>query len=138
MPPPARGPSRPHASAPTELDRAARSGHTDSPPPPRPNADASAQLIFGAEAEDPLPALVLAKLRAAPSGLTRTELRDAFQRNLKNNDLVAALATLRDKGLIESETVSTGGRPAERWRTPRSAPMASASDLVVGPTANAG
>jgi hypothetical protein len=83
-------------------------------------ADASARLIFGAEAEDPLPGLVLAKLRDAPGGLTRTELRDAFQRNLSGGHLLAALAMLRDRGDARAEKVDhTGGRPAERWHAVR-------------------
>jgi hypothetical protein len=83
-------------------------------------ADASARLIFGAEAEDPLPGLVLAKLREAPGGLTRTELRDAFQRNLSGGQLLAALAVLRDRGDARAEKVAnTGGRPAERWHAIR-------------------
>jgi hypothetical protein len=80
-------------------------------------ADLSAQLIFGAEAEDPLVARVLEKIRAAPDGLTRSELRDAFHRNVLAKDLLAALAKLRDRGEITDEKdESTGGRPAQRWR----------------------
>jgi hypothetical protein len=83
-------------------------------------ADASARLIFGTEAEDPLPGLVLAKLREAPGGLTRTELRDAFHRNLSGGHLLAALAVLRDRGDARGEKVDhTGGRPAERWHAVR-------------------
>jgi hypothetical protein len=79
-------------------------------------ADASARLIFGFQPEDPLVELVLGRLRGAPAGMTRTQLRDAFHRNLKGNQLLEALARLRDRGLIVSEPVWTGGRNAERWR----------------------
>jgi hypothetical protein len=78
-------------------------------------ADASARLIFGAEAEDPLPGLVLAKLREAPGGLTRTGLHDAFGRNLPAGQLLAALANLRDRGEAYAVKVETGGRPSEHW-----------------------
>lgn len=82
-------------------------------------ADASARLIFGAEPADPLPGLVLAKLREAPAGLTRTEIHDAFGRNIPAAKLLAALAWLRDRGQARAEKVQTGGRPAERWHALR-------------------
>jgi hypothetical protein len=80
-------------------------------------AESSAKLIFGAEPEDPLVGLVMGKLRDAPEGLTRSELRDAFHRNVPAPQLLAVLAILRDRGVAypEKET-GTGGRPAERWR----------------------
>jgi hypothetical protein len=80
-------------------------------------AEESARLIFGAEADDPLLKLILARLREGPAeGMTRTQLRDAFQRNLTGNVLVQGLAQLRDKGKIECWKIDTGGRKAERWR----------------------
>jgi hypothetical protein len=81
-------------------------------------ADCSAQLIFGAEPEDPLLGLVLGRLQAAgAAGLTRTELNNAFNRNIPAADLVAALANLRDGGQATSEKLKTGkpGAPVERW-----------------------
>ncbi len=81
-------------------------------------ADASARLIFGAEPEDPLIGLVLAKLQeAATAGLTRTELHNAFSRNIPAAKLLEALAKLRDRGDAYAEKVKTGkpGAPAERW-----------------------
>jgi hypothetical protein len=81
-------------------------------------ADTSARLIFGAEAEDPLVGLVLAKLlEAGPVGMTRTNLHNAFNRNMPADSLVAALAKLRDRGDAYSDKVKTGkpGAPAERW-----------------------
>jgi hypothetical protein len=81
-------------------------------------ADASARLIFGAEPEDPLIGLVLTKLReAGTTGMTRTGLHNAFNRNIKAAKLLEALAKLRDRGAAYPETVRTGqpGAPAERW-----------------------
>jgi len=79
-------------------------------------ADASAKLIFGAAPEDPLPGLILSKLQESLTGLTRTELHNAFARNLPPAKLVEALATLRDRGEATPEKVQTAGRPAERWK----------------------
>jgi hypothetical protein len=81
-------------------------------------ADASARLIFGAEPENPLISVVLAKLQGAgPAGMTRTELHNAFSRNIPAANLLEALAKLRDRGDAYSERVKTGkpGAPAERW-----------------------
>ncbi len=81
-------------------------------------AEASAQLIFGGDA-DPLPGLILAKLREAPDGMSRTELHNAFNRNLPAGQLLAALARLRDRGDViaeKSPSTAHGGRPAERWK----------------------
>src|SRR5262249_26466663 len=81
-------------------------------------ADASARLVFGTEPEDPLIALVLAKLQeAGPAGLTRTGLHNAFSRNIPAAKLVEALAKLRDRGDAHTEKEQTGrpGAPAERW-----------------------
>src|SRR5262249_42933624 len=61
-------------------------------------ADASAKLIFGAEPEDPLTGLVLTRLQeAGAAGLTRTDLHNAFSRNIPAAKLVEALAVLRDR-----------------------------------------
>jgi hypothetical protein len=80
-------------------------------------ADASAKVIFSAEPIDPLPERILERIRQAPNGLTRNQLRDAFSRNISSRQLLAALAKLRDRGQIYAEVEhGTGGRPAERWR----------------------
>jgi hypothetical protein len=80
-------------------------------------ADASAKLIFGAEPEDPLIGLVMAKLRESPSGMTRTDLHNAFSHNIPAAKLLEALAKLRDCGDAYAEKTKTGrpGAPAERW-----------------------
>lgn len=80
--------------------------------------DQSARIIFAGEAEDPLAELVLDKLRAVgAAGMTRTELRDAFHRNINGTQLMPVLAKLRDRGLAEClPPEPTAGRPRERWR----------------------
>jgi hypothetical protein len=79
----------------------------------------SARLIFGAvddEAEgDPLANRVLAIIQQAPAGITRRDLYKALNGHIPAQELVAALAQLRDKGLIRSEEVPTRGRTAECW-----------------------
>jgi hypothetical protein len=85
-------------------------------------ADASAQVVFGVEQEDPLLGLVLDKLKAAQSeGMTRTEIHNAFSRNIPAAKLLETLATLRDQGAAWCEKRKTGkaGAPAERWYTGR-------------------
>lgn len=79
-------------------------------------ADESARLVFGVPTADPLDDAILAKLRDAhPSGLTRTEISNALNRNVKSNHILAALARLRDQGKARGEREETAGRPRERW-----------------------
>jgi hypothetical protein len=81
-------------------------------------ADASARIIFGSEPENPLIGMVLAKLQeAGAAGMTRTDLHNAFNRNIPAAQLLEALAKLRDRGHAHGEKVKTGkpGAPAERW-----------------------
>jgi hypothetical protein len=78
--------------------------------------EASARLIFGDALGDVAADEVLKALRAAPSGLTRTELSSHFGRNKSANEINRALTVLTRNGIVrsEKEDVETG-RPAERW-----------------------
>jgi hypothetical protein len=84
-------------------------------------ADQSARILFGRERDDPLPERVLARLvEAGPNGLTRSQVRDAFDRNVASEKIVEALAALRDSGrAVPQKETNTGGRPRERWRAVR-------------------
>ncbi|MFO0881414.1 MAG: bifunctional DNA primase/polymerase [Gemmataceae bacterium] len=78
--------------------------------------DASARIIFGAAPVDPLPGKVLEKLIAAgATGATRTDLQNAFHRNLIDKAIVNALGTLRDQGKAWCCREDSRGRPRERW-----------------------
>jgi hypothetical protein len=103
-------------------------------------ADASAKLIFGEEPEDPLIGQVMAKLQEAPSGLTRTDLHDAFSRNIPAAKLLEALAKLRDRGDAYPEKVKTGrpGAPAERWFARRRNEENELTDLAAPPPEDEG
>jgi DNA-binding transcriptional ArsR family regulator len=78
--------------------------------------EASARLIFGDALGDVTADEVLKALRAAPSGLTRTELSSRFGRNKSASEINRALTVLTQHGLVRSEKEdATAGRPAERW-----------------------
>src|SRR5262249_6385408 len=77
--------------------------------------EASARYIFGDALGDPVGDQLLRALRAAPSGLTRTQIRDLFGRNTPEQQIARALGVLLERGLARSESEATGGRPAERW-----------------------
>ena len=77
--------------------------------------DASCQFIFGDALGDPLADELLGLLRASPDGLTRTEIRDHFQRNKKPGQIGRAFGLLAEHGLITVKKERTNGRPAERW-----------------------
>lgn len=78
--------------------------------------DQSAKIIFGrVETLDPLEAKLLAILRAAIHGMTRTELNKALRGHVESEALLKALASLKSKNLIHRKIQATSGRSAERW-----------------------
>ena len=77
--------------------------------------EASARYVFGDGLGDPVADELLRLLRACPAGLTRTEIRDYFQRHASADRLGRALGLLLENRLARCERVQTGGRPEERW-----------------------
>jgi hypothetical protein len=77
----------------------------------------SAEYIFGDTLGDAVADEILRALRAAPNGLTRTQIRDHFGRNRSGDEIGRALGVLFRARLALPERVGTGGRDAERWRT---------------------
>jgi hypothetical protein len=78
-------------------------------------SEASARYIFGDVLGDPTADEILKALRAAATGLTRTDIRDHFRRNKQEGEITRALYLLHQKGLARFERQETGGRPIERW-----------------------
>ena len=64
---------------------------------------------------DPVAEQIHAALAASPAGLTRTQLRDLFGRNLPRARIDAALTTLGHTGRAQCHRATTSGRPAEVW-----------------------
>jgi hypothetical protein len=64
---------------------------------------------------DPVAEQVHAALTAAPDGLTRTQLRDLFARNLPAARVDTALNHLGTHGRAQRHRLATAGRPAEVW-----------------------
>jgi hypothetical protein len=80
-------------------------------------SEASARFVFGARLGDPTADAILAALRAAENGLTRTEIHHALSRNASAHEIDRALAALVGHGLARSETEGGPlGRTVERWR----------------------
>jgi hypothetical protein len=77
--------------------------------------EASAARIFGDLIGDPMADQILAALRQAETGLTRTQISDLFGRNRSADRIGAALLLLQSKGRARMEMRDTAGRPAERW-----------------------
>jgi hypothetical protein len=75
----------------------------------------SVRYIFGDNLGDPVADELLRLLRACPGGLTRTEIRDYFQRNTSADRIGRALGLLLQHKLARREQQETGGRPSERW-----------------------
>ena len=78
-------------------------------------SEQSARFVFGASLGDREADRILAALRDAPDGQTRTQLRDLFAGHTSKGDLDRALSLLMESGLAYSETVRTDGRPAQKW-----------------------
>lgn len=76
----------------------------------------SARFIFGGRVGNRTADVILAALKAAPDGLSRTDLRDLFGRNRGAEDIVYALNTLQGLGLVECSRQTTKGHPVEIWR----------------------
>lgn len=95
--------------------------------------EASARIIFhrdGEETNDPLEMTLLAAIRRQP-GVNRKGLHRALGGHTPAEQMVKALARLRDKGFVRVETVTTGGRPGECWH-----PRDRTNNAVVPPVAS--
>jgi hypothetical protein len=75
----------------------------------------SVRYVFGDSLGDPVADELLRLLRGCPNGLTRTEIRDYFQRNASADRIGRALGLLLQHKLARREQEQTGGKPAERW-----------------------
>ena len=78
--------------------------------------EASARLIFGEEEQaDALTSEVCRLVHARP-GVTKTDLINAFNRNVSAKEITRALVTLHGKGKVVCCVDKSGtGRPPERW-----------------------
>jgi DNA-binding MarR family transcriptional regulator len=77
--------------------------------------EASARFVFADSLGDPDADRILAELRRVPEGLTRTEIRDLFQRHRSEVVISNALARLEEYGLARRHRSPTEGRPEELW-----------------------
>jgi hypothetical protein len=75
----------------------------------------SVHFIFGDSLGDPVADELLRLLKGCPNGLTRTEMRDYFQRHASSDRISRALGLLLQHRLARKQEEQTGGRPAERW-----------------------
>ncbi|MGH2842938.1 MAG: DUF3987 domain-containing protein [Solirubrobacteraceae bacterium] len=82
-------------------------------------AQRSAGWALGQTTGDPLAEQIHAALTRSSDGLTRTEIRDLCHRNQPAEQIEQALAALAANGRAQQHRTLTGGRPAERWITPR-------------------
>jgi hypothetical protein len=75
----------------------------------------SAKYIFGDALGDPTADEIQRALRAAPTGMTRTEITALFDRHKSVAELSRALMVLHNHSLARFELQKTKGRPVERW-----------------------
>jgi len=83
----------------------------------------SVRWAFGDKLGDTTADTVLAALRAAPDGLTRTAIfSDVFKRNAPAEEITRALVSLARSSLVSCERIAPEGgkgRPSERWHATR-------------------
>lgn len=77
--------------------------------------EASARYIFGEATGDQIADKILAALKDAPMGLTRTQISQALGRNASSERIQGALSTLLNRGRVRREREETNGRPVEIW-----------------------
>jgi hypothetical protein len=78
-------------------------------------AEDSARYIFGGRIGDKTAETILNALRESENGLTRTEIRDLFDRHITKEKLDAALQFLLENNLAQFEKTETAGRTKEIW-----------------------
>ena len=76
----------------------------------------SARYIFGNQTGDKTADKIYAALQGAEDGLSRTQLRDLFQRNATAGQINSGLKVLIELGRIDVQTQKTDGRTAEVFR----------------------
>jgi hypothetical protein len=78
--------------------------------------EASARLIFGEEEQPDALTSEVCRLVYARPGVTKTDLINAFNRNVSAREITRALVTLHSKGKVVCCVDKSGtGRPPERW-----------------------
>jgi len=80
-------------------------------------SEASVRMVFGDSLGEPAADKLLDALRAAPDGLTRTQIFiEVFGKNKPSPQIVQLLSNLLTQRLIHRRTERAGrGRPTERW-----------------------
>ncbi len=76
----------------------------------------SARYIFGNQTGNKIADTIYAALLGTNDGLTKTQIRDLFQRNASANQVNAALKLLIEVGKIKVIKEETDGRPRELYR----------------------
>jgi len=81
------------------------------------HAEESARYIFGSALGDTTADEILRLLRINHNaGVSRTDMREHFQRHKSSEEITSALAVLVECNLARRDVQSdTGGRPAEIW-----------------------
>jgi hypothetical protein len=78
--------------------------------------DESCRYIFGQLLGDNVADRILEQIQAAQTtGVTRTEIRDLFGRNVREDVIDRALGVLKGRALAWPRIEKTAGRPSERW-----------------------
>jgi len=77
----------------------------------------SAAFVFGDSLGDRVADEIWRAISTRGQSITRSEIRDLFDRNKTKAEIDAALTSLVDSGRIERTTITGRGRPTEVWST---------------------
>ncbi|MBI2853303.1 MAG: DUF3987 domain-containing protein [Chloroflexi bacterium] len=78
-------------------------------------SEQSAAYIFGGTIGDPISDKALALLRGSEGKVAKGDLFKLFKGHVAAERLDQALRILKERGLVDYQTVDTGGRPGEYW-----------------------
>ena len=75
----------------------------------------SAAFVFDDSLGDSLAERIWQAISSREAGVTRTEIRDLFDRNKSKTEIDAALRLLQSTGRVDRVVLAGEGRPAEIW-----------------------
>lgn len=78
-------------------------------------SEESCRQLFGGISGHPMADKILTALRSQSAGMTRSEIRDIFNRHIKQEDLQKSLDYLKSNSLADKSDEMSSGRPGERW-----------------------
>ena len=78
-------------------------------------AEETVRYVFGNSLGNRIADEILLTLQANPTGMSRDDIRQLFNRHRSSHEIARALGLLLSNKLAHCKNQPTGGRPEERW-----------------------